>query len=143
MEQTKETWQETDRLILKETRFIGQKEVDGRRVHFSPVMIHVSINISQYILQVYTFWLLFFSYLYVVAYELIERMSYYAIQSNLVSYLTNKLHQGTVEAANNVTNWVGAVFLTPILGAYIADAYLGQYWTFMIGSAIYQLVITD
>jgi dipeptide/tripeptide permease len=79
--------------------------------------------------------------LYVVAYELIERMAYYAIQSNLVSYLTNKLHQGTVDAANNVTNWVGTSYLTPILGAYIADAYLGQYWTFVIGSAIYLLVM--
>ncbi|KAJ4777514.1 Protein NRT1/ PTR FAMILY 5.2 [Rhynchospora pubera] len=76
---------------------------------------------------------------FIIAYELIERMAYYSIQSNLVSYLTNKLHEGTVEAANNVTNWVGTGFLTPILGAYIADAYLGQYWTFIIGSALYLL----
>ncbi|PIA65687.1 hypothetical protein AQUCO_00100884v1 [Aquilegia coerulea] len=64
-------------------------------------------------------------------------MAYFGISSNLVLYLTNKLHQGTVASANNVTNWVGTVWLTPILGAYVADAHLGRYWTFLIASAIY------
>ncbi|XP_062209812.1 protein NRT1/ PTR FAMILY 5.2-like [Phragmites australis] len=74
---------------------------------------------------------------FIVVYELFERMAYYGIASNLVIYLTDKLHQGTVEASNNVTNWSGTVFLTPLLGAYVADAYLGRYWTFVVGSAIY------
>ncbi|CAL9176226.1 protein NRT1/ PTR FAMILY 5.2-like [Musa acuminata AAA Group] len=74
---------------------------------------------------------------FVVVYEVFERMAYYGISSNLVLYLTNKLHQGTVDAANNVTNWVGTVFLTPVLGAYVADALLGRYWTFLFSSAIY------
>ena len=78
---------------------------------------------------------------YVAAvYELFERMAYYGIASNLAIYLTEKLHQGTVEASNNVTNWSGTVFLTPLLGAYVADAYLGRYWTFVVGSAIYFMV---
>uniref|UniRef100_A0A0E0CUY3 Major facilitator superfamily (MFS) profile domain-containing protein n=1 Tax=Oryza meridionalis TaxID=40149 RepID=A0A0E0CUY3_9ORYZ len=76
---------------------------------------------------------------FIVVYELFERMAYYGIASNLVIYLTDKLHQGTVEASNNVTNWSGAVFIMPLLGAYAADAYLGRYWTFVAGSAIYFL----
>ncbi|CAD6209480.1 unnamed protein product [Miscanthus lutarioriparius] len=76
---------------------------------------------------------------FIVVYELFERMAYYGIASNLIIYLTDKLHQGTVEASNNVTNWSGTVFLTPLLGAYVADAYLGRYWTFVLGSAIYFL----
>jgi dipeptide/tripeptide permease len=52
-------------------------------------------------------------------------------------YLTKKLHQGTVASANNVTNWVGTIWITPIIGAYIADAHLGRYWTFIIASVIY------
>ncbi|EAY78885.1 hypothetical protein OsI_33988 [Oryza sativa Indica Group] len=43
---------------------------------------------------------------FIVVYELFERMAYYGIASNLVIYLTEKLHQGTVEAANNVTNCI-------------------------------------
>ncbi|KAJ4968683.1 hypothetical protein NE237_015384 [Protea cynaroides] len=74
---------------------------------------------------------------FVVVYEVFERMAYYGISSNLVVYLTKKLHQGTVTSSNNVTNWTGTIWMTPVLGAYIADAHLGRYWTFVIASAIY------
>lgn len=74
---------------------------------------------------------------FVVVYEVFERMAYYGISSNLILYLTKKLHQGTVTSANNVTNWVGTIWITPILGAYVADAHLGRYWTFLIASIIY------
>ncbi|KAG8091907.1 hypothetical protein GUJ93_ZPchr0012g19788 [Zizania palustris] len=76
---------------------------------------------------------------FVVVYEVFERMAYYGISSNLVLYLTTKLHQGTVSSANNVTNWVGTVWMTPIVGAYIADAHLGRYRTFMAASIVYLL----
>ncbi|WVZ06881.1 hypothetical protein V8G54_020227 [Vigna mungo] len=76
---------------------------------------------------------------FIVGYEMIERMAYYGIASNLVLYLTKKLHEGTVKSSNHVTNWAGAVWIMPAAGAYIADAYLGRYWTFVIASAIYLL----
>lgn len=76
-----------------------------------------------------------------VGFEVFERMAYYGISTNLVLYLTTKLHEGTVKSANNVTNWIGAVWMTPVVGAYIADAYLGRYWTFVSASVIYFLVI--
>ncbi|XP_071713683.1 protein NRT1/ PTR FAMILY 5.2-like [Rutidosis leptorrhynchoides] len=74
---------------------------------------------------------------FVVVYEVFERMAYYGISSNLIIYLTTKLRQGTVTSSNNVTNWVGTIWMTPILGAYFADAVLGRYWTFIISAAIY------
>ncbi|CAL5208232.1 unnamed protein product [Lathyrus oleraceus] len=74
---------------------------------------------------------------FVVVYEIFERMAYYGISSNLILYLTKKLNQGTVTASNNVTNWVGTIWITPILGAYVADAHLGRFWTFLIASTIY------
>lgn len=77
----------------------------------------------------------------ITGYEIFERMAYYGIASNLVIYLTDKLHEGTVESSNNVTNWIGTVWMTPLLGAYIADTFLGRYWTFIIASAIYLAVI--
>jgi len=76
---------------------------------------------------------------FIVVYEVFERLAYYGISSNLVLYLTKELHQGTVLSANNVTNWVGTVWMTPIVGAYIADAHLGRYRTFMVASVIYLL----
>ncbi|KAK9906007.1 hypothetical protein M0R45_000132 [Rubus argutus] len=74
---------------------------------------------------------------FVVVYEVFERMAYYGISSNLIIYLTTKLHQGTVSSANNVTNWLGTIWITPILGAYVADAHLGRYWTFLTACIIY------
>lgn len=75
-----------------------------------------------------------------VGYEVFERMAYYGIATNLVLYLTRKLHEGTVTSSNHVTNWAGTVWITPLLGAYIADAHLGRYWTFIISAAIYLAV---
>ncbi|KAK2966761.1 hypothetical protein RJ640_018330 [Escallonia rubra] len=74
---------------------------------------------------------------FIVVYEVFERMAYCGISANLFVYLTKKLHLGTVTASNNVTNWIGAIWMTPILGAYVADAHLGRYWTFLIACAIY------
>ncbi|KAH7662748.1 Proton-dependent oligopeptide transporter family protein [Dioscorea alata] len=74
---------------------------------------------------------------YIVGYEVFERMAFYGIGANLVLYLTKKLHENTVSSANNVTDWAGTVWMTPIIGAYIADAFLGRYWTFIFSSIIY------
>ncbi|XP_061343376.1 protein NRT1/ PTR FAMILY 5.2-like [Gastrolobium bilobum] len=74
---------------------------------------------------------------FIVGYEVFERMAYYGIATNLVVYLTTKLHEGTVKSSNNVSHWVGSVWMMPLAGAYVADAYLGRYWTFVIGSFIY------
>ncbi|CAO2825771.1 unnamed protein product [Amaranthus hypochondriacus] len=74
---------------------------------------------------------------FLLAYEAFERMAFYGIASNLVVYLTTQLHEDTLSSVRNVNNWNGVVWMTPILGAYLADAYLGRYWTFTISSLIY------
>ncbi|KAJ6711096.1 PROTEIN NRT1/ PTR FAMILY 5.2-LIKE [Salix koriyanagi] len=74
---------------------------------------------------------------FMLGYEVFERMAYYGIVSNLVLYLTRKLHEGTVTSSNNVTNWAGTVWILPVFGAYIADAHLGRFRTFVIASGIY------
>nr|GLL20983.1 protein NRT1/ PTR FAMILY 5.1 [Ipomoea trifida] len=74
---------------------------------------------------------------FLVGYEAFERMAFYGIASNLVVYLTTQLHEETVASVRNVNNWSGVVWITPLLGAYVADAYLGRFWTFTISSFIY------
>ncbi|KAL4018591.1 hypothetical protein IC575_022191 [Cucumis melo] len=66
-----------------------------------------------------------------------ERLAYCGISTNLVTYLTNKLRQGNVSAARNVTTWQGTCYLTPLIGAILADAYWGRYWTIAAFSTIY------
>ncbi|XP_048127343.1 protein NRT1/ PTR FAMILY 5.2-like [Rhodamnia argentea] len=48
---------------------------------------------------------------FIVGYEAFERMAFSGISSNLVVYLTKKLHEGTVTSSNNVTNWIGTVYI--------------------------------
>ncbi|GLJ37735.1 hypothetical protein SUGI_0766700 [Cryptomeria japonica] len=76
---------------------------------------------------------------FLVGYEIFERMAFYGIASNLVNYLTSELHEGTLASTRNVNNWSGAIWITPVIGAYIADTLLGRYWTFTIFSFIYIL----
>ncbi|XP_020224870.1 protein NRT1/ PTR FAMILY 5.1 [Cajanus cajan] len=79
---------------------------------------------------------------FLVGYEAFERMAFYGVASNLVNYLTSQLHEDTVSSVRNVNNWSGSVWITPILGAYIADSYLGRFWTFTLSSLIYVLGMT-
>ncbi|KAK4842738.1 hypothetical protein QYF36_026903 [Acer negundo] len=74
---------------------------------------------------------------FILGTECCERLAYYGIATNLVSYLTVKLHQGNVSAAKNVTTWSGTCYLTPLIGAVVADAYWGRYWTIAAFSTIY------
>ncbi|KAL4579570.1 hypothetical protein LXL04_015722 [Taraxacum kok-saghyz] len=74
---------------------------------------------------------------FILGNECCERLAYYGISTNLVSYLTKKLHQGNASAARNVTTWQGTCYLTPLIGAVLADAYWGRYWTIAVFSTIY------
>ncbi|XP_062095306.1 protein NRT1/ PTR FAMILY 8.1-like isoform X2 [Humulus lupulus] len=59
------------------------------------------------------------------------------MSTNLVNYLKSRLNQRNVVAVNNVTNWSGTCYVTPLIGAFLADAYLGGYWTIASFSIIY------
>ncbi|KAF6162818.1 hypothetical protein GIB67_029087 [Kingdonia uniflora] len=74
---------------------------------------------------------------FLLCYEVFERMTFFRIASNLVTYLTTQLRGDTVSSVRNVNNWSGSVWLTPIFGAYVADTYFGQFWTFTASAVIY------
>jgi dipeptide/tripeptide permease len=54
--------------------------------------------------------------------------------------MESQLNQGSANAANNVTNWSGTCYITPLLGAFIADAYFGRFWTIASFMIVYILV---
>ncbi|XP_049365550.1 protein NRT1/ PTR FAMILY 8.3-like [Solanum verrucosum] len=74
---------------------------------------------------------------FILGNECCERLAFYGIALNLVTYLTKKLHEGNVSAARNVTTWQGTCYLTPLIGAVLADAYWGRYRTIATFSIIY------
>ncbi|CAM6128116.1 unnamed protein product [Calypogeia fissa] len=52
----------------------------------------------------------------------------------LVTYLVTYLHQPISKAATITTNFTGTNYLLSILGGFIADSYLGSFWTILIGA---------
>ncbi|KAJ4972274.1 hypothetical protein NE237_005373 [Protea cynaroides] len=79
---------------------------------------------------------------YILGNECCERLAYYGMGTNLVNYLTERLNQGNATASTNVNNWSGTCYITPLLGAFIADAYLGRFWTIATFSSIYVCGLT-
>ncbi|WOL02021.1 protein NRT1/ PTR FAMILY 8.1-like [Canna indica] len=82
---------------------------------------------------------------YILANECCERLAYYGMSTNLVNYMKDRLNQGNGRASKNVNNWSGTCYVTPLLGAFLADSYLGRYWTiasFMILYIIGLILLT-
>lgn len=74
--------------------------------------------------------------------EFCDKLAAGGLLINLISYLIQVMHFRTVEAATTVTNFSGASGLTPLLAAFVADAYLGRYAT-IIASTCVQLAVSD
>lgn len=79
---------------------------------------------------------------FILGNECCERLAYYGMSSNLVLYFKLRLRQHSTTASNNVTNWAGTCYITPLIGAFFADAYLGRYWTIACFSIIYVFGMT-
>lgn len=75
-----------------------------------------------------------------VAIEFSERLTYFGLATNLISYLTKLMHQDLKTAARNVNYWTGVTTLMPLLGGFLADAYTGRFNMVMFSSLIYLMV---
>ncbi|KAI5071296.1 hypothetical protein GOP47_0013547 [Adiantum capillus-veneris] len=75
--------------------------------------------------------------LFIIGGEFSERLSYYGIASNLITYMTTVLHESLASAAKNANNWSGVTLVVPLVGAFFADAYFGKYWTIATVSGVY------
>ena len=58
--------------------------------------------------------------------EMWERFSYYGMRALLVLYMIQTLMYSTREAGTIYGWYTGLVYLTPLLGGYLADRYFGQ-----------------
>ncbi|KAH7515868.1 hypothetical protein FEM48_Zijuj10G0072100 [Ziziphus jujuba var. spinosa] len=66
--------------------------------------------------------------------EAIQRLATFGLTANFMVYLVREFHMDQVEAANILNIWNGASNLLPLLGAFLADAYLGKYLTILLAS---------
>ncbi|XP_077230004.1 protein NRT1/ PTR FAMILY 3.1-like [Tasmannia lanceolata] len=76
---------------------------------------------------------------FIFANEVCEKLAVVGFGANMISYLTQQLHMPLTKAANTLTNFGGTASLTPLIGAFIADAFAGRFWTITIASMIYQI----
>ncbi|TXG58701.1 hypothetical protein EZV62_016530 [Acer yangbiense] len=81
--------------------------------------------------------------LFIIAIEFSERLSYFGIATSLIIYLTKVIHQDLKTAARSVNCWAGVTTLMPLFGGFIADAYLGRFWTVFVSSIVYLLISDD
>ena len=65
--------------------------------------------------------------------EMWERFSYYGMRALLVLYLVNSLGFSDADALHIYAVYTGLVYLTPIIGGYLADKYLGTQKAIFIG----------
>jgi POT family proton-dependent oligopeptide transporter len=83
--------------------------------------------------------------------EMWERFSYYGMRAIFILYMTKALFMSGADASNIYGSFTGLVYLTPLLGGYLADRYwgnrrsilyggilmaIGQFLMFMSGSAV-------
>ena len=86
---------------------------------------------------------------YIIGNEAAERFSFYGMKGILTIFMAQMLvfmPGGVIDSQmsdSDVVSWyhwfVGAVYITPLLGAFIADAFLGKYLTIMLLSIVYCL----
>ncbi|MCC6244203.1 MAG: peptide MFS transporter [Gemmatimonadaceae bacterium] len=68
--------------------------------------------------------------------EMWERFSFYGMRALLVLYLVNVLEWDTARAAGLYGTYTMLVYLTPMIGGYLADRYIGTHRALLIGGAI-------
>jgi dipeptide/tripeptide permease len=61
--------------------------------------------------------------------EFAERSSYYGMRAILAVYMAEKLGLGQANAATYVSVFIAACYFLPLVGGWVADNYLGKYWT--------------
>lgn len=71
-----------------------------------------------------------------------ERMAYFGLSVNMVAFMFYVMHRPFSSSANAVNNFLGISQASSVLGGFLADAYLGRYWTIAIFTTIYLAGLT-
>ncbi|KAH8245113.1 hypothetical protein KR032_004883, partial [Drosophila birchii] len=76
---------------------------------------------------------------FIISNEFCERFNYYGMRTILVLYLTNKLGYNEETSTVLFHTFTMLVYIFPLIGALIADGWLGKYKTILYLSLVYSL----
>src|SRR5262245_50096284 len=68
------------------------------------------------------FWFIFWG-------EFAERCSYYGMRAILGLYMATELGLGEANAGTYMAFFIAACYYLPLLGGWVADRFIGKYWT--------------
>ncbi len=76
---------------------------------------------------------------YIVGNEACERFSFYGMRSILIVYMTSELCMSDSAAVRVMHLFLAVIYLTPLIGAWLADKFLGRYNSILYISLFYCL----
>src|SRR5438034_11803678 len=71
--------------------------------------------------------------------EMWERFSYYGMRAIFALYMTKALFFDKAHASNIYGSYTGLVYLTPLIGGYVADRYWGNRKSILFGGLLMAL----
>lgn len=76
---------------------------------------------------------------FILGNEFCERLAFYGLATNMIIYLTDVMGLDAGNAGMQVSLFEGTCYMTPLLGAWLADCYWGRFKTILVFSIIYAL----
>lgn len=76
---------------------------------------------------------------FILGNEFCERLAYYGLATNLITYMRTEMLEEPAFSAIMVQLFEGTCYLTPLLGAWLADSKWGRYKTILVFSVVYVL----
>ncbi|GAA0153099.1 hypothetical protein Leryth_003107 [Lithospermum erythrorhizon] len=71
---------------------------------------------------------------FIIANEAFEKVASYGLLPNMILYLIKSYNMSIAKGTNVIFLWSAATNFTPIVGAFLADSYLGRFLTIGLGS---------
>jgi POT family proton-dependent oligopeptide transporter len=105
-------------------------------------LLHTDANGNSY---TYSLNPLYYSVFLILILELLERFSFYGLYMTQTNYLTGSYDENwnadmsSMEAASLVSLSTAVAYTIPFAGGLLADAYLGDYKTILLGTVVFYL----
>lgn len=77
--------------------------------------------------------------IYILVMEAAERLCFYTYTGSMIIFLRDNLGYGQSQASALFSVFNSLVYLTPLLGGFVADAYWGRYKTIAVFGSVYMV----